>query len=332
MTVRAPQNRILVIRGGALGDFVLTLPVLSALRSMFPTAPLEVLGYPRIASLALDGGLAERVRSLEERPLALFFARRATLDEEWASWFGEFAVVVSYLYDPDCLFRDNVMRSCRGQFIQGPHRPDDALGKHAADVLLEPLQRLAIFGADPVPALPLEAPGKGRSRARDVDAVSPAVADLFAWVESHRPIALHPGSGSERKNWPEAMWRQLVQQLMSQTSQRLLLVGGEAEGDRLQRLADGLPAARVRLAIKLPLPEVARLLSRSRHLLGHDSGISHLAAAVGTPVSALWGDTSEAVWRPRGGNVSIVRDPAGLHGMGCHRVWGHLIEAGLTLG
>ena len=44
--------KILVIRGGAIGDFILTLPVLSALQAQFPQAELEVLGYPHIASLA----------------------------------------------------------------------------------------------------------------------------------------------------------------------------------------------------------------------------------------------------------------------------------------
>jgi heptosyltransferase-3 len=56
-SVKAP--RILVIRGGAIGDFILTLPVLAALRERFPGVEIEVLGYPHIASLALSGGLAK---------------------------------------------------------------------------------------------------------------------------------------------------------------------------------------------------------------------------------------------------------------------------------
>ena len=48
-----PENKILVIRGGAIGDFILTLPVLAALRRQFPQTRLEVLGYPHIARLAV---------------------------------------------------------------------------------------------------------------------------------------------------------------------------------------------------------------------------------------------------------------------------------------
>ena len=67
--------RILVIRGGAIGDFVLTLPVLAALRERFPKAELEILGYPRIAAMAVDAGLVRAVHALESPGLAMFFTR-----------------------------------------------------------------------------------------------------------------------------------------------------------------------------------------------------------------------------------------------------------------
>ena len=73
MSVSKP--RILVIRGGAIGDFILTLPAIAALRKQFPRAHLEVLGYPHIARLAVAGGLVDRVQPIEARGLAGFFAR-----------------------------------------------------------------------------------------------------------------------------------------------------------------------------------------------------------------------------------------------------------------
>ncbi len=76
------QGKILVIRGGAIGDFILTLPVLAALRRQFPDTALEVLGYPHIASLAAAGQLVDAVRPIEARPLAGFFARAGDLDFE----------------------------------------------------------------------------------------------------------------------------------------------------------------------------------------------------------------------------------------------------------
>jgi len=66
----ASSGRILVLRGGAIGDFILTLPVLAALRSTFPGNRLEVLGYPHIASLALAAGLVDAAQPIEARALA----------------------------------------------------------------------------------------------------------------------------------------------------------------------------------------------------------------------------------------------------------------------
>ena len=83
---------MLVIRGGAIGDFILTLPVLSALREAFPDTHLEVLGYPRLAELATSAGIIDGFRSIEARALAGFFARKGTLDPELTKYFESFSV------------------------------------------------------------------------------------------------------------------------------------------------------------------------------------------------------------------------------------------------
>src|SRR5205809_471155 len=111
-----PAGKILVIRGGAIGDFILTLPVLAAMRAQFPRAHLEVLGYRHIAELALAGGLADGVRSIEARPLAGFFARGGELAVGLQDYFAEFAIIISYLYDPDQVFQANVASCSRAQF------------------------------------------------------------------------------------------------------------------------------------------------------------------------------------------------------------------------
>lgn len=284
------RGKILVIRGGAIGDFILTLPVLAALRTQLPQARIEVLGYRHIAQLAVAGGLAEEVRSIEARPLAGFFARDGELAAELQEYFSGFAIVLSYLYDPDGFFQTNVARCSKAQFIAGPHRPDEAAGVHATDAFLKPLERLAIFDPDPIPKLALKT---GALAAGPV-------------------VAIHPGSGSQQKNWPEERWAEFLRLLLAETSLRVLLVGGEAEGDRLDRLAGGLAPDRIEIARSLPLVELAGRLGACSGFVGHDSGISHLAAAVGVPVLALWNQTVEAVWRPRATAVRVLRGEHGL--------------------
>ncbi len=268
------SGKILVIRGGAIGDFILTLPALVALRQ-----------------------LAADVKSIEARALAGFFARDGQLDESLANYFSGFALIVSYLYDPDDIFQSNVRRCSAAQFIVGPHRPDERLALHATEVFLKPLERLAIYDADPVPRLPINHQRSTLNR-----------------------LALHPGSGSERKNWPEENWMRLIQHLQTATQFGFLLVGGEAEVGRLRRLSAVFRADRLELAQGLPLAELARRLQSCLGFIGHDSGISHLAAALGLPVLVLWGETNETVWRPLGERVTVIRSPEGLQGLPVERV------------
>ena len=75
------QPRILVIRGGAIGDFILTLPAIRLIRESIEDAYIEVLGYPGITDLAVTAGLADAVRSLEHRSMAPLFAKNAAIDE-----------------------------------------------------------------------------------------------------------------------------------------------------------------------------------------------------------------------------------------------------------
>jgi heptosyltransferase-3 len=296
------NGKILIIRGGAIGDFILTLPVFAALRAQLPAAELHVLGYQRVAQLAVEDGLAKEARSIDSRALAGFFARQGELASEWRDYFGSFAVIISYLYDPDGFFQANVARCSKAHFIVGPHRPDDTAGIHATDVLLKPLERLAIFDADPFPRLsfaPL--------------ASSPAP-----------QLALHPGSGSERKNWPETRWAEFLQLIVSETDLPLLLVGGEAEGERLQRLASVLPANRAEVLQNVPLVDLARRLGSCRAFVGHDSGITHLSAAVGLPGLVLWGETARDVWAPKSRSMKVISSPRGLQSLGVKEVVGEL--------
>lgn len=300
------KGRILVIRGGAIGDFILTLPALAALRQQFPAAHLEILGYPHIVQLALAGGLVDRVQAIEARGLAGFFARNGELSEDLHDYFSGFNIIVSYLYDPDDIFKTNVARCSHGQFIAGPYRPDETHAIHATNVFLKPLERLAIFDADATPRLAI------------VSSPSP--------IASH--LCLHPGSGSERKNWPEENWVELIARLINETSLNLLLVGGEAEGERLQRLAAALPPTRCVVAKNLPLSELAQRMKSCRGFVGHDSGITHLAAALGLPTTVLWSHTVEEIWRPQGTHVTVLRAADGINGIGVQLVFEKVIRSG----
>jgi heptosyltransferase-3 len=285
-------GRILVIRGGAIGDFVLTLPALALLRDAFPAAQIEILGYRHIVELAVDRHYAANSRSIEYGPLAGFFNPKSDLDPELTAYFAGFNQVVSYLFDPDEFFTGNLRRAGVRNLISGNPKIGDHT--HAASQLAEPLQKLALY---------LESPA---AQLHPTDADRAAAAP---WLEG-TPIALHPGSGGTRKNWPLDRWQSLANHLLAQ-DHRLVIVGGESDTASLATLRRQLSSPSVRFAENLPLPTLAALLAGCRLFLGHDSGISHIAAATGAPCVLLFGPTDPAVWAPANPKVRVIAAPTG---------------------
>jgi heptosyltransferase-3 len=281
-------SRILVIRGGAIGDFILTMPALKLLRDAFSSAHLEVLGYKHIIALAAMSGYVNATRSIEYARLSSFFSRDGELASELVAYFGNFQQVISYLFDPDEIFANNLRRAgVRKLIVASPKITDQ---EHAARQLARPLERLALYLDNPAAII---SPNEERK-------VDPAL------------VALHPGSGSETKNWPLARWAALAESLLSaRADRRLLLIGGEADDERVAQLGLLLPDDKLQCAQNLSLPELAARLQNCALFLGHDSGISHLAAAVGTPALLLFGPTDPAIWAPSNENVRVLRAPAG---------------------
>ena len=290
------MNRILVIRGGAIGDFILTLPALKALRDARPDAHIELLGYKHIAVLAKNRFYAQAVRSIEYGPLARFFASNSELPAELADYFASFDLIISYLYDPDGIFEKNLRRCGVENLIRGPAKIVEK-AKPAARQLARPVEELGIevlnFSERIFPSI------EDREFARQFLATVP------------KPIvAIHPGSGSNQKNWPLERWIDLFSPSSRFADlERLLVISGEADKAQTDQLEREWKNRDVRFARNLPLPRLAAVLERSI-FIGHDSGISHLAAAADAKCILLFGPTDPDVWAPKNENVRVLRPPS----------------------
>jgi heptosyltransferase III len=277
-------SRILVIRGGAIGDFILTLPAIKLLRDGFPASHLEILGYKHIVALAKMSGYVDATRSIEYGPLSSFFSRDSELAPDLMDYFGSFEQVISYLFDPEQTFSNNLKRAGVRDLITGSAKITGE--EHAARQLARPLESLALYLNDPAAVV---SPNNPRNVVRSL-------------------IAIHPGSGSEEKIWPLERFVELAAALFrSNEDNRLLLIGGEADEERATQLARALPRERVSVATNLPLPDLAGVLQNCGLFIGHDSGISHLAAAVNTPCLLLFGPTDPAIWAPANPRVRVLR-------------------------
>lgn len=249
--------RRLVIRPGAIGDFIVSLPALESLRTDYfevwvpsPNVPLVRFTH-RVRSIASTGlnllGVAD--------PTASLLAALRGFDSI-VSWYGtnrpEFRELTQSLHLPFRFF---------------PALPSENETVHATDFYLDQVRDLCESTCQPVPRIPCR-------------------------VRRENFAAIHPFSGGARKNWPLEKFRQLARGL-----ERTMPVRWCAGPD------DPPLAGAVRID---DLYELACWLASARLYVGNDSGITHLAAAVGTPVLALFGPTDPAIWAPRGEHVRVA--------------------------
>ncbi|MBU4212469.1 MAG: glycosyltransferase family 9 protein [Verrucomicrobia bacterium] len=284
--------RILVLRGGALGDFVLTLPAIRALRQHWPLATIELIGHPGMAELAVAAGLINRVRSLDASGMAEWFVPRCVWPERERADLASFDLILSYLSDADGVVQANLRAA--GAKLVIACSPVVASG-HASDHFLRPVMDLGISpstGVEPLLPWPEALREQGRHWLKELGLAGDV-------------ISLHPGSGSSRKNWPVEQFAMLADRVRRSMSAQPLFILGEADAVATRALPRLTPA--VPMLANRTLQEVASVLAVSRGYVGNDSGITHLAAALGVPVVALFGPTDAAMWGPRGANVVILQ-------------------------
>jgi len=286
--MKAPNN-ILVLRGGALGDFVLTLPVFAELRRQCPGIRIGCAGYPRVTALAAAAGLVDETFSLDAVDAARLFAPDAFLSNGWRKRLGAYDTAVSYLHDPDGTVRRSLLRAGVKRVIA--HSPFVTAGR-AADHFLKPLAALGLaVPAGAVPRLRLDGHPAHQARERMIPAAG-------------KTVVLHPGSGGPEKNWPPGKFATLFDRLRKSNVPAVFLIGEAETGiaDKLRATMLGAPALQ-----EPDLVRLAALLTAACAYVGNDSGVTHLAAAVGTSVVALFGPTDPGVWGPGGPNVQIIR-------------------------
>jgi heptosyltransferase-2 len=287
------MQRLLVIRGGAIGDTIVTLPALGALRQAFPRATITLLGNPQRAILAQHPRYVNHIIDLERWDMYRLFSQHATLSEATTAFLSAFDLILSYLPTPDETLASNLRRYCQGEVLTWPPHPPARV--HITDHLLHPVTRFLHQSYDRCPCiLP--------------DLAAHQAADHF-WQAAGLPaqgvIAFHPGSGGAVKLWPLAGWHQVITWAARQGIPGLL-ISGPAEQDcdaQFWHAANLPPWPR---AHNLPLPHLAAMLARCQMFVGHDAGVTHLAAAVGTTTVALFGPTDPFVWGPRSAQACVL--------------------------
>jgi heptosyltransferase-3 len=275
--------RILVLRGGALGDLILTLPVLAEIRRSYPDAEITLLGVLPQARLATPE-FVDRVERVDAPDLTPLFVPEP-LPQAIRNKLNGFDLAISFLSDPDAVIARNLVLTGVKRVVAYSQRMRSEI--HAVFQLGEVLGPLGLTLSDPVPRL----------------SVGPKQA------QSSR-LGFHVGSGSVQKNWPIELWLELIQRL-DRCFDDFLLVGGEADDKLINDFRARCGIRRLRILFNASLADLCQALNQCTVFVGHDTGVTHLAAAVGTPTVALFGPTNPDLWAPLGTHVRVVQSPDG---------------------
>jgi len=268
----------LVYHAGALGDFITTLPAMSAWRAFHPRERIILLGK------AAYGDLAER----------------GVFNEVWEAGSLPFAPLFGAGPDPGTALRDR-FRSMRSALLFCS--PSSPLATNLGLLGVAEIVRQDPFPAEKVPIVDYHLSlfsGLAKTATDRIPHVRRSEPDIVV-----RPgtVALHPGSGDRKKNWPLEKFEELAGRLTSEGSDVRWVLGPAEDGFVLR---GGSPAWRA-----VPLLHLAARLSACRLFVGNDSGIAHLAAA-GCPAVTLFGASDPDVWAPCGPQVKVIRAPGTL--------------------
>ncbi len=297
MTARGDRE-ILVIHPGALGDVLQAVPALRALQAA--GARLTFAGQPRLAGFLAGVGTVQAALGFDGLGLEVLFTR-APIPPSLSQRLARFGRVVSWFGSQDGLYPGR-LREIVNECVIAPPVPEAGAPVTVWRHLLETLAPWGV-SADMRPA-PLEPPEPWRADARR------ALAALGA--RRDRPLlVIHPGAGGEWKRAPAPRLAEAIRSAIEDRAVELLIHQGPADRQAADELAAVLGLAALRL-VEPELPLLAGVLAEAAAYVGSDSGVSHLAAAVGAPAVILFPTATRAQWKPWNGSAVAIEADSGM--------------------
>jgi ADP-heptose:LPS heptosyltransferase len=286
-----PRN-ILVLDFGQLGDVVLSLPALAAIRKRFPQARVTVAGGSAAAQVVEMSGLADRTLaidrvSLRDGPKLHSLAEMMRLAAEVRRARYDLAIDLHSLSESNLLAfvsgaRERVFAERAGRslgLLATMKAPWEDRDKHQVDRYLDVLRPLGISGAPRIPLLP--------TRPRDDQFVQKLFEERG--VAAGATLAgFFPGASQPRRRWPLDRFAELAARLEKHDDARIVVFLGPEEAAVAEQIRAAFSSSALVLD-GLTLSQLASATARLKVFVSNDSGPMHLAAAVGTPVVLLFG-------------------------------------------
>jgi ADP-heptose:LPS heptosyltransferase len=307
-----PQN-ILVIDFGQLGDVVVSLPALRALRQKFPSSRITVAAGAAAAPVVDLSGFAnatlivDRV-ALRDGPKLNALWRIGKLVQDVRRAKFDFVIdlhslsetnLLGYLSGaPYRLFSRRPTRSLDflSNFRPQPPIEDTSPNKHAVDRYLDVLKPLGVKDAPRTPKL--------RTRVEDDKAVERLLAKEKA--DSGVPlVGIFPGAGHPSRRWPLENFSELADKLVRNDEVRIVLFAGPEERELVQEMRGAFPKNAI-IFDRLSIAQLASALARLSVFISNDTGPMHIAAAVGTAVVILLDQRAPRSYIPFGEGHRVI--------------------------
>ena len=282
-----PQSP-LIIRPGGIGDAVLLIPALIALRERYPGATITILAERRNAAIfqlcpAVDGIL------LYDRPGELITALRGRYDLviDTEQWHRLSAVVARLASAP---LKIGYATNERSRLFTHPvtYSHDD----YEARSFFRLLEPLGLVSPDTVPVPFLSLPVVACEQA----------AELLAPLAGRDYLVIFPGASIPQRRWGAQRFEELARRL-EQEGWKVVVVGGETDVSDARLIAG---TTGLNLAGRSSLAGTAAVIAGASLLISGDSGLLHMAVGLGTPTLSLFGPGRQKKWGPRGGGDSVI--------------------------
>ncbi|UCG52865.1 MAG: glycosyltransferase family 9 protein [Candidatus Latescibacterota bacterium] len=286
-------GRVLVSRLQYLGDVILTLPAVYALRDRYPQAEIDYLARDAGADVLSGEPIFSRIFKLPTRQqgrLAMLRFLRDLRQRKYSAVIDLYSNPRSALLTrlTDAALRIGGDRRGRRRLYTHPTRTPSTV-RRATDHHLYYLKPLGVSGPASKPSLTISDAERGRALERLRE---------FGIEPGDGPVVgVHPGGKWEVKRWPIPQYAELGRRLADNHGLRLVVFSGPGEGSYQSELRDLLGERAVYLPT-LPIRETAALVESLDGIVVCDGGIMHLSVAVGTPTVGIFGSSEPDIWFP----------------------------------
>jgi len=313
--------KIMVRATNWIGDAIMSLPALEALRQRFPDSEIVVVAKPWVAELYQNhpsdfriivydpegehqgrSGLRKLVESLRQEQFDVAVLLQHAFQAAWIAWRARIPVRIGYRTDG------------RGSLLTEAVRlPPTGYVGHQSSEYLELLFRAGLLPERPAPVRAVRVPVTKTERRWANEALR-----ALGLAGPRHFVGLNPGASfGPAKLWPVEHFAQLGDRLVGALGADVLVFGSKAERPLAEAVARGMEHTPVVLAGTTTLRQWMALTEHCRLVVANDSGPMHVAAAVGAPVVAIFGSTSEEVTGPLGQWARVVKhsvacSPCGL--------------------